>query len=444
MIFSKILGEKGWDIRHFSTAEDALAEAAAPSRPAPALIFLDIRLPGMDGIEALERFMKGNPSLKIVMMTAYQTVESVIKAMKLGAADYLVKPLNPEMVLRAVEKYASGRAVAPEAGPRPARVTALRGEPDVFAALTEQMTGILGVAEKFAHTDGNVLILGESGTGKELLAHYIHQKSARAGKPFIVVDCASIPESLFESELFGYEKGAFTGAESPKAGRFELADGGTLFLDEIGNVPMPLQAKMLRFAEDRTLSRLGSKKTLAMDVRLISATNADLKKLVDKGHFREDLYYRVSALTLHLPPLRNRKTEEKEFLVRYFLKTHSEALNKPVPAIHQSAWDLIGKYIWPGNVRELENALYSAILICDTGALEAAHFPVGIQSYSKASEPSIESNDKSLRDILKKVEREQILSALNEAGGNKKKASETLDMDYKSFLNKLKEFLPEV
>ena len=314
-----------------------------------------------------------------------------------------------------------------------------------FLAFTPAMKSVLSIAEKFASSDATILILGESGTGKELLANYIHHKSARVKKPFGVVDCASIPETLFESEMFGYEKGAFTGADTAKAGRFELTNGGSLFLDEIGNVPLMMQSKLLRFTEDHMISRLGGKKTMSLDIRLIAATNADLLKLAEKGTFREDLYYRLSALTVHLPPLRNRPREEKELLVEHFLNSHAQKLKKPVPTLSEQVRQLIMSYPWPGNVRELEHALYSASLLCLRERIEIQNFPIGIQSYFTHKEESIPqpaeaAREGTLREILKKVEKDQILAAIKQTGGNKKKASEMLSIDYKNFLKKLKEY----
>lgn len=445
MIFAKILSDQGHPVKYFETAEEGLSAVQSGMRPG--IIFLDIRLPGIDGLEALAKFRALDPSLRVVMMTAYQTVESVVKAMKAGALDYLVKPLDPQMILRAVEKYChtgqdEGRSdrrlpsAEPDKGSKPVR----------FVAYSPSMKTVLSVAEKFASSEGTVLILGESGTGKEHLAHHIHEKSRRNKKPFITVDCASIPDTLFESELFGYEKGAFTGADASKAGRFELADGGTVFLDEIGNVPLTLQAKLLRFIEDHKVSRLGGKKTVTLDIRLIAATNADLKKAVEKGQFREDLYYRISALMVHLPPFRNRTREEKEHLVRYFLEKHAHLLNKPPILLSEEARQLVMNYPWPGNIRELQNAIYSATLLCDAGTLDVSHLPIGVQSYSShlgAQSVESEGGEHTLREILEKVEREQIASVLRQTGGNKKRASEILDMDYKSFLSKHKKYFPE-
>lgn len=443
MIISKILSERGYSVRGFPNAEDAIGFFR--EHPSRAVVFLDIFLPGMDGVSALPKLLEINPTLSVVMMTAYQTVDSVIRAMKLGAVDFLVKPLNPEIVLQAVQKYGEsgfpGSLQVPDAASKPSAPG--KSKPLEFQAFTPAMKSVLSAAEKFASSGETVLILGESGTGKELLANYIHSKSARSKKAFGVVDCASIPESLFESELFGYEKGAFTGAETFKAGRFELADGGSLFLDEIGNVPLSMQAKLLRFTEDRMVSRLGGKKTFPLDIRLIAATNADLRNLVNKGSFREDLYYRLSALTVHLPPLRNRTKEEKELLVGHLLDVHARKLNKPPAVISEAARELIFNYPWPGNVRELEHALYSATLLCGEGPIEIQNLPLGIQSYASRKNyvpMSSEDGDKTLREILKKVEKEQILSAIAQTGGNKKKASDILKIDYKNFLKKLKEY----
>ena len=443
MIITKILSEKGYSVSSFSTAE--LAMDHFRKNPSRAVVFLDIFLAGMDGIAALPKILEINPSLAVVMMTAYQTVDAVIQAMKSGAVDFLIKPLNPDMVLQAVEKYGESdilnrTAVVPESSASPSKG---KSESQEFLAFTPAVKSILSMAEKFASSDETVLILGESGTGKELLAHHIHSQSPRSKKPFGVIDCASIPESLFESELFGYEKGAFTGAETSKMGRLELAEGGTLFLDEIGNVPLSMQAKLLRFTEDHIVSRLGGKRSFSLNVRLIAATNADLSKSVKKGLFREDLYYRLSALTIHLPPFRNRSKEEKEFLIQHMLAAHAQKLKKPLAAFSEGTRDLVLGYPWPGNIRELKQVLYSAMLLCGSQVIEVQDLPVGIQSYTNHKNfipRSSEMENKPLREILRKIEKDQILSVIEQTGGNKKKASDMLKVDYKNFLKKLKDY----
>ncbi len=434
MIFSRILENLNYGIQYFSSAEEAIKYLQ--SGHVCNMAFLDIRLPGMDGISALSQFKTLAPAMRVVMMTAYQTVDSVVTTMKLGAVDFLVKPLDPEMIEKSVKKYYSASGTL-------ASDVEESSTDKSFVAQSEAMKTVLAVADKFAAVDEPILLLGESGTGKEFLAQYTHGKSPRGRKPLVIVDCASIPESLFESELFGYEKGAFTGADSPKMGRFQMADGGTLFLDEIGNVPLAMQAKLLRFIENRTLMRLGGKTPIALDIRIFAATNADLKKSVATGQFREDLFYRLGALTIQLLPLRNRSHEEKDSLLQYFLTQNRRKLGKSQLSLSEASQKLIRDYPWPGNVRELKHAVYSASLLCDTGRIDPIHFPIGIQSYFSHREQAASAasgENKTMKEILKKVEKEQILSVLKKTGGNKKKASEMLDMDYKSFLGKLKDY----
>lgn len=451
VIFSKILCDNGYHFRYCPTVEQALPLLRAGV--SPEVIFLDIRLPGADGVSALPMLLKICPSSRIIMMTAYQTVDSVVSAMKSGAVDYLVKPLNPQMILQVIEKYGLSGTVSWITKGIVERTTTIKASDkrhrflnQTFVAHSPLMKNLLSVADKFAQNDGVILLLGESGTGKELLAHYIHQKSSRSRNPFVVVDCASIPESLFESELFGYEKGAFTGADTAKIGRLELAKGGTLFLDEIGNVPLNLQAKLLRFIQDHTISRLGGKSSIQLDLRLITATNENVHKLITNGRFREDLYYRLSALTIHLPPLRNRPRDEKEFLLRHFLDRNAKLVNKSKFNISDNVVRAVLDYPWPGNIRELENALYSASILCDAEFLEFHHLPVSIQSYFDHKESSMVDNrtsaepKESLRKILEKVEKEHILNVIKQTRGNKKRAAEILDMDYKSLLAKLKRY----
>jgi DNA-binding NtrC family response regulator len=432
MIFSRILEEEGCQVFAETSGEDGLARLLKNSVD---LVFLDLRLPAMDGVEVLRRIHQVSPQVPVVVMTAYQTVSSAVECMKLGAVDYLTKPLQSdhlkEVVRHALQirnKLAAPKFRRSEGGLPPEE---LIGK----SASSEELRRLIG---KVAPTDLTVLLLGESGTGKEIAARSIHEASQRRRGPFVPVDCAAIPETLIESELFGYEKGAFTGADLPKPGRFELAAGGTLFLDEIGNLPPLAQAKLLRVLQDMVVERLGGTQALRADVRIIAATNRDLESAVREGAFREDLYHRLKVFPIDLQPLRSRP-EDMDLLVDYFLKRYNKEFGKNVPGVSSEAMALFRGYRWPGNIRELANVLRSATLLSD-GPIEPAHLPASVRfSKPPADGSPAPAKDAALRDVVKRVEREHILKTLKAAGWNRAEAARALGVDYKTLYNKIKE-----
>ena len=434
MIFHRVLGDAGYDVVSAASGNECLR---ALKKQSPDLVFLDLRMPGMDGVEALRRLRETHPDLTVVIMTAYQTVGSAVETMRLGAYDYLIKPLETEKVL-SIAKQAlalgkvSGRAPAAKALAA-AEVMPAEG----LVAASPEMKRTFSMVEKVAPTDMTVLILGESGTGKEVFARAIHRMSARKDKPFIVVDCAALPESLIESELFGYEKGAFTGADVARAGKFESAEGGTLFLDEIGNLPLSVQAKLLRFLQDPVIERLGARKgPLRINVRILAATNVDLEKGVRNGTFREDLYHRLKVFLLQLPPLRSRGPEDMESLVRTFVDTYRQKLNKPSLSIAPETIQLLKTYSWPGNIRELQNALSSAALLADD-LIQPTHLPMSVQGANQAP-TSAPKDSTALNDVISRVEREHIGNTVKEAGGDMKKAAHALGLTPESLAEKAK------
>lgn len=428
MIFSRILGDQGHKV-HSETGGEAGLQHLRKHRAD--LVFLDLRMPGLDGVEVLRRIARELPGLPVVIMTAYQTVESAIECMKLGAMDYLVKPLDNEQIKEVVRHTL--RVKSRSAGPPAAKLP-----PEELIGQSPHLEEVRRLIGKVAPTDLTVLILGESGTGKEIAARAIHQASVRREGPFIPVDCAAIPESLIESELFGYEKGAFTGAEESKPGRFELAGGGTLFLDEIGNLPPAVQAKLLRVLQDMVIERLGSRRPVKADVRVIAATNRDLESAVREGGFREDLYHRLKVFTLDLLPLR-RRLEDLESLVSYFLKRFSGELGKRVELVSPEAIELFRTYKWPGNIRELANVLRSAVLLSD-GTVEPDHLPASLRfAGPRPAEEASSGRDQVLRDVVKRVEREHILATLRKTQWNRAEAARQLGVDYKTLYNKIKE-----
>jgi DNA-binding NtrC family response regulator len=430
MIFTKVLQSAGYDVTAASSGEEGLKKMNIQ----PDVLFLDIKLTGIDGLETLRRVRKISPDLPVVMMTAYQTVDSAVESMRLGACDYLIKPLDNDRI-KEVVKHAlligGAHALSPDLTTGPADLV---GSSTAFGHVQK-------LIDKVAPTDLTVLLLGESGTGKELTARAIHNASKRNQKPFIPVDCAALPETLMESELFGYEKGAFTGADESRPGRFEMANEGTLFLDEIGNLSMSVQAKLLRVLQDPTFVRLGGRKELRVNVRVICATNKDLESASQRGEFREDLYHRIKVFMVELSPLRNRQ-DDIPLLVDYYVKKTSQEMNVPVKKVSPEVIELFQHYRWPGNIRELCNAIRSAVVLAD-GTIEPEHLPTSIRFFDQKTTgaPSSipEIGDTGLRDVLKKVEREHIVATLEKTAWNRTEAAKILGIDYKTLYNKMRE-----
>ena len=366
--FASLLAEEGYRVSAASSGEQALEMARAAL---PHCVVMDVRMPGMDGLTALQELRKLDERLPVIIMTAHATTQTAIEATKLGAFDYILKPFDvPEMLALMAKAVEAGRSMR-------ARVN-LAAEPDQAAAEGEEalvghstpMQALYKAIGRVAPTDALVLIRGESGTGKELVARAIYQHSLRGRKPFSVINCVAIPDTLLESELFGYEKGAFTGAQSRRIGKIEQAAGGTIFLDEIGDIPLAVQAKLLRLLQEKQIERLGGREPIDVDVRILAATNADLENAVAEGRFREDLYYRLKVMTLYLPPLRERG-EDVELLARWFLARHAKALDMPNPGLAPQALLRLGPYAWPGNVRELSNTVQKALVFSQGMPLSA-------------------------------------------------------------------------
>ena len=430
MIFTKVLQAAGYEVVASETGEEGLKKLDTK----PDVVFLDIKLPGIDGVETLRRMRKVSPDVPVVMMTAYQTVDSAVESMRLGACDYLIKPLDNNRI-KEVVKHALLIAGAPTVT---SDVMLAPGELVGQGTAFQQVQKLIG---KVAPTDLTVLLLGESGTGKELTARAIHLASKRADGAFVPVDCAALPETLMESELFGYEKGAFTGAEEARPGRFEMADEGTLFLDEIGNLSLPVQAKLLRVLQDPTFVRLGGRKQVKVNTRVVAATNKDLEIASRSGEFREDLYHRIKVFTIELAPLRNR-LDDIPLLVDYYVRKYSKEMGTDTKKVNRAVMDLFQRYRWPGNIRELSNALRSAVVLADN-EITPEHLPTSIRFWQneKASGRvnSAEPDDAALRDVIKKVEREHIIATLAKTDWNRTEAAKMLGIDYKTLYNKMRE-----
>ncbi|MGC2062867.1 MAG: sigma-54 dependent transcriptional regulator [Thermodesulfovibrionales bacterium] len=393
------------------------------------VILLDITMPGMDGIELMKKLHRDPASPVIIVLTGRATVETAVDAMKHGAYDYLAKPYKlDELVIIINRAYQYGRLSIKSQLLQQELVR--KESPFEFICRSQQMKEILALIKKIAPTDSPVLIQGESGTGKELIANTVWHHSKRESSPFIALNCATLSENLIESEIFGHEKGSFTSAYQTKHGIVEVADKGTLFLDEIGEMPMGLQAKLLRFLDSGDFRRIGSNRTLKVDVRVLAATNKDLAELVRSGAFREDLFYRLNVITITLPPLRDRIDDIGE-LAAYFLKKYSQKLSKEIRGLGPDALDTLKRYHWPGNVRELENIIERTVILCDTGKITAADLALPVRYAAEGSKE---------HTSLENMERDYILKVLKEVNGNQSKASQILEIDRKTLYHKLKKY----
>jgi len=397
-----------------------------------AIYFIDLKMPGgMDGIDTLMEIRRLHPDASIIIITAYATVDTAITAIKEGAQEYIVKPCNPEEISLLVNRIIKVKKLQRENLILRKKLQRRYQFHDIISK-SPRMLEVLELAREVASLRSTVLIRGESGTGKELVARAIHFSGSRAQKPFIAVSCAALAETLLESELFGYEKGSFTGAAERKKGKFELADGGTIFLDEIGDIGPKLQADLLRVLQERSFYRVGGTEEVQVDVRVIAATHKDLRALVEEGKFREDLYYRLNVIEIHIPPLRERR-EDIPLLAEHFVERLSHELGKPVEEIEQDAMRLLMDHAWPGNVRELENAIERAIVSCRGRTLTAEDF-----SFLRNNGPAKAQIPDNL--TLAEMERLMIEATLRRTGGNVKEAAASLGIDRSTLYEKLKRY----
>ncbi|TVM16574.1 two-component system response regulator [Oceanidesulfovibrio indonesiensis] len=429
-----LLGGWGFDIASAGDGAEAVEKVAQGPYDA---ILMDVRMAGMDGLTALKKIMELNSAIPVVIMTAYGSVDTAVQALKSGAYDYLLKPLDFELLRHTLEQALEHTRLRAE---NIDLRKALGGGHDGFASIvgkSEAMRQCIALASQVAPSEATVLVTGESGTGKELIAHAIHQESPRAGNPFVAVNCAALPETLLESELFGHEKGAFTGAEKARSGRFIAADGGTLFLDEIGEMDMSVQAKLLRVIQDGEVARLGSDTTTAVDVRLVTATNRDLLADVKEGRFREDLYYRLHVVAVNVPPLRERHGDVP-LLAAHFLERYAARNRKSVKGFTPEAMDRMVRYSWPGNVRELENAVERAVVLATAEYVDTAQLPPEVARAGSMAGGRPESDDDTR--TLDDVERATILRTLDECEGNKSETARRLGITRATLHKKLKRY----
>jgi DNA-binding NtrC family response regulator len=430
------LKKQGYEVVTAGTGEDALQMAREQQ---PDLVLLDIQLPGISGIEVLEKIKDFDEDIIVIMLTAHGGLETAVNAMRLGAYDYVSKPFNLDELSIIVKKALENSDLKQE-------VVRLRTEtkksaPNIIGD-SQQTKYLMEVLEKVARSEAStVLVQGESGTGKELVAKWIHYSSSRAEKPFIAINCAAVPATLLESELFGHEKGAFTDAKATKKGLFELADGGTVFLDEIGDMEMGMQAKLLRFLEDRSFRRIGGARVYTVDVRIISATNKDLQKSIEEKSFRNDLYYRLQVIPIFLTPLRERK-EDVIALAQHFVELYNRDFNKKVQGIAGMAERMLLDYSWPGNVRELKNVIERAIILGNDESLLLEHLPLEIvaRAATQGGAPLAAFRLPPEGIDIEEVEKELIRQALEITEWNQSKAAKKLTLGIDAFRYRMKKF----
>lgn len=430
----RLLTDEGYDVMPVENGREAV-EALLSFQPD--VILLDQQMPVMTGVEALEEIKQISPNQVVLFVTAFGSISLAVDAVKKGAYDFIEKPFDNDKLLLTV-----GRAV---------EHSRMKGEiSNLKKSLGEKKSAVIGdntglkqvmtQVRRVAETNATVLIHGESGTGKELIARAVHDNSLRSQGPFVAINCGAIPLTLMESELFGHERGAFTDAKEAKAGTFERADGGTLFLDEVGELPLDAQVKLLRVLEERRITRIGGKKAIPVDVRIVAATNRNLDDEVKNGHFRLDLLYRLNVFTLILPPLRERK-EDIPLLTNFFIRKYNRTLSLDVQSVSPEAISLLTSYDWPGNVRDLENAIQSSMILCTGGVIRPEHLPDRIKGYELAEAQTVSgSSGSSIREINAQMEKELIIEALKKHNFNRTLTAEALNISRKTLFNKMKRY----
>ena len=430
----RLLMDEGYEVMPVENGREAV-EALLSFQPD--VILLDQQMPVMTGVEALEEIKQISPNQVVLFVTAFGSISLAVDAVKKGAYDFIEKPFDNDKLLLTV-----GRAI---------EHTRMKGEiSNLKKSLGEKKSAVIGdntglkqvmtQVRRVAETNATVLIHGESGTGKELIARAVHDNSLRSQGPFVAINCGAIPLTLMESELFGHERGAFTDAKEAKAGTFERADGGTLFLDEVGELPLDAQVKLLRVLEERRITRIGGKKAIPVDVRIVAATNRNLDDEVKNGHFRLDLLYRLNVFTLILPPLRERK-EDIPLLTNFFIRKYNRTLSLDVQSVSPEAISLLTSYDWPGNVRDLENAIQSSMILCTGGVIRPEHLPDRIKGYELAEAQTVSgSSGNSIREINAQMEKELIIEALKKHNFNRTLTAEALNISRKTLFNKMKRY----
>lgn len=428
------MASEGHSVREAQNGQEAIDRVMAGHVD---LVLLDYKMPGMDGMEVLNRLKSINPAIDVIMITAFGTIETAVEAMKQGALDYITKPVDLDELSILIDRIAERKVLIRENEILRQKLWKKGSSSDQIIYRNRRMEDLINMVSRVAPSRATVLLQGESGTGKELFARLIHTMSPRSEKPLIVVNCSAIPETLLESELFGHERGAFTGAAARRIGRFEEADGGTLFLDEIGELSPPVQVKLLRFLQEREFQRLGGNQVIKADVRIISATNRDLESKVREGTFREDLFYRLNVVVMNILPLRERK-EDIPLLVNHFIERFSRDNGKEIKGVSVEAMDVLLKYNYPGNVRELENIVERAVVIARDSVISLRDLP--FQELPSHVTEGPRPFKGSMRSAIEEMEQEMIQKALDEADHNQTRAASILGISERMLRYKLKKY----
>lgn len=433
-MISRLLTDEGYEVKPAENGREAVEVFLSFQ---PDVVLLDQQMPVMTGVEALEEIKRISPNQTVLFVTAFGSISLAVDAVKKGAYDFIEKPFDNDKLLltvsRAIEHSRMRGEISTLKKTLGEKLNSVIGE---NTGLKQVMTQVRRVAE----TNATVLVHGESGTGKELIARAVHNNSLRSNGPFVAINCGAIPLTLMESELFGHERGAFTDAKEAKAGTFERADGGTLFLDEVGELPLDAQVKLLRVLEERKITRIGGKKAIPVDVRIVAATNRNLDDEVKNGHFRLDLLYRLNVFTLILPPLRERK-EDIPLLTNFFIRKYNQTLSLDVQSVSPEAIALLSSYDWPGNVRDLENAIQSSMILCTGGVIRPEHLPDRIKGYELAEAQTVTgSGGNSIREVNAQMEKDLIIEALKRHNFNRTLTAEALNISRKTLFNKMKRY----
>ncbi|GJQ50170.1 acetoacetate metabolism regulatory protein AtoC [Candidatus Kuenenia stuttgartiensis] len=429
---TELLKSKGYAADAVTNGADAIERISKD--PEYAIVLTDFVMPEMDGIQLLSKIKQINSAIDVIVMTSYGTVSSAVEAMKHGASDYITKPFKRDELVLVIEKILQMQRLEGEVD----RLRSELGEKYTFGNIIGESPKIKKIYDIISHvsgTEANILIQGETGTGKELVAKAIHYNSARNNHRFVKVDCSSLTETLLESELFGHEKGAFTGATKDRVGRFRKADHGTIFLDEIGNISLAVQAKLLRVLQDSEFEAVGSDESIKVDVRIIAATNADLEGCVEKGLFRSDLFYRLNVIRIFLPPLRER-TEDIPLLAAHFLAIHNKKNRKTVEGFSRDTLNILTSYAWPGNIRELENVIERAVILCKKNRITPEDVP--LYQEKMGTRPGL--SGKPLQELLEQTERQIIINTLEANDADKEKTAKILKISRASLYNKLNKY----
>ena len=436
-ILKHLLKDEGYTVR---TADNGYKAIQLVSEFRPDLILMDQKMPGLNGIETMERIKEKYPDQVIIILTAHGAVSFAVDAIKKGAYDYLEKPFDNDKLLILIHRAIEHCRMSSEISRLKNSVRSKYSFENIIGQ-SRAMNQVFEQVKCVCETDATVLLLGESGVGKDVIANAIHYNSLRKSKPIIAINCGAIPDHLIESELFGHEKGAFTDAKEAKPGKFELANGGTIFLDEIAELPLESQVKLLRILEEKKVTRLGGKKAIPVDFRLISATNQKLEEFIEQGKFRLDLYYRLNIFTILIPPLRERK-DDIPLLIDFFLRKFGKELNQDTSGISQQAIDQLLKFNWPGNIRDLENAIQSATILSQGKSIREEHLPLRIRGYSELDGTTeIKGGlDDKVKKLNAQLEKELILDALRDCNYNRQKTAEQLKISRKTLFNKMKQY----